>query len=192
MMVELDVGDDRDLGPKLEEARVGLVGLGDHPLTRTPGGVRGLAARPRSGQLPAEQKGRVGPDCAQAMGEHACAGGLAVRPGHREQALSLAELGQQLAAVDHALAALARPRQLGVVLGDRGRDDHVGALGHRVGVMPDPRLEPRGPEASEVGALGAVAARHLGAELAGHEREPAHAGAADGDEVEPSARETGH
>ena len=43
-MVELDVGDDGDLGLELEEAAVGLVGLGDHPFPVAPAGVVGLAA----------------------------------------------------------------------------------------------------------------------------------------------------
>ena len=39
VVVHLEVGDDRDLGPQPQEARVALVGLGDHPLPRAPARV---------------------------------------------------------------------------------------------------------------------------------------------------------
>ena len=59
VVVELDVGDDRNLGPKLEEARVGLVRLGDDPLARAEPGVRGRALVARPGKLAADEEGGI-------------------------------------------------------------------------------------------------------------------------------------
>ena len=53
-----------------------------------------------------------------------------------------AQLGQELAAVEDPLAALAGAGQLRVVLADRGRDDHLGVPGDRVGVVAHPGLQP--------------------------------------------------
>ena len=110
-----------------EEAAVGLVGLGDHPLPRRPS--RRSPAPPSSpapGQLAAEQEAGVGADRAQRVDQHPGGGRLAVRAGDRDQPPLGAQLGEQLAAVEHPLAALAGARELGVVLGDRGRDHHLG------------------------------------------------------------------
>ena len=51
-MVELDVGDDRDLGAKLEEAGIGLVGLGDDPLAGTDPAFAGAPSWPAPGSSP--------------------------------------------------------------------------------------------------------------------------------------------
>ena len=125
MVVELDVGDHRDLGTQLEEAGVRLVGLGDHPLgVRLPARAHGLAVGAQARELAAEHE-RAPPG--QQPGEHPGRRGLAVGAGDGDQPLAGAELGEQLAPVDHPLAALARPGELGVVVADRARDDHVGA-----------------------------------------------------------------
>ncbi len=159
VMVELDVGDHGDLGAELEEAAVRLVGLGDHPLPRPPAGVGRPAVRARARELAPDQEGRVGARRAQRLDHHPGGRRLAVRAGDRDQPPQRAELGEQLPAVDDPLAALARPRQLRVVVSDRGRDDDLGALRHLLGVMTDPRLEARRPQALQVAAVGAVGAR---------------------------------
>ena len=68
------------------------------------------------------------------------------------------------------------------------RDDDLGARRDALGVVADPRLEPGGAQPLQVGALGAVAAGHRGAELVADERQAAHPGAADRDEVQLARR----
>ena len=118
------------------------------------------------------------------MGKHSGGSGLAVRAGHRDQALRCAKLGQQLTAVDDALSAIAGGDQLWIVLGHRCRDDDLGVVGDRVRVVAHTGLKAGGPQALEVGALRAVRARDLGPEAVTEQREAAHPGAADGYEVE--------
>ena len=185
-MVELDVRDHGDLGVQLEKASVGLVGLGDDPLSPAPARVRRLPVGPGSGQLAAEEEARFGADRPQRVDEHPGGGGLPVRPGDGDQPLQRAELRQQLTSMKHALAALARPRQLRIVLADRGRDDDLGPPRHRVGVVADPRLDAHLPQAPQVRALGAIRAAHHRSELAADECQPAHPRATDRDEVELS------
>ena len=94
-------------------------------------------ASARAGQLAAEEERRIGADRRERVGEHPRRRRLAVGAGDGDQALERAQLGEQLAAMEHPLPALAGPRQLGVVLGDRGRDDDVGVLRHGIGVVAD-------------------------------------------------------
>ena len=152
VVVELDVGDHRDLGAQAQEAGVALVGLGDDPLALPPAGVGGGAALAGARQLAAEEEGRVGADGAQRVDEHPRGRRLAVGAGDAISRLLGAELGEQLAAVDDPLAALAGARELGVVLADRGRDDHLGVGRDGVGVVADARLEAGRPQALQVGA----------------------------------------
>ena len=183
VVVELDVGDHRDLGMELEEARVGLVGLGDHPLPSAPPGVRRPAAGTRARELTADEEAWIRADGGEGVDDHAGRRRLPVRARDRDQPAQRAELGEQLTAVDHPLAALAGERKLGVVLGDRGRHDDLGIRRDVGGVVADPRLEARLPQPAQIGALGAVAAGDPGAELVSDEREPAHPSATDRDEV---------
>ena len=115
VVVELEIGDDRDLGPQPQEAGVGLVGLCHHPLSSSPARVGRLAAV-GAGKLAAEEEGRIGAQLAQGVDAHRGRRGLAVGARDRDQPPPAAELGQQLAAMKHPLAALAGDRELGVVL----------------------------------------------------------------------------
>ncbi len=64
-----------------------------------------------------------------------------MRAGDRDEPSQRAELGEQLAAVEYSLLALASQHELGVVVGDRRGDDHLG-VGRDVGrVVTDARLE---------------------------------------------------
>jgi hypothetical protein len=77
---------------------------------------------------------------------------------------------------------------LGVVRGDRGGDHHLGPVGHMRGVVrADDRLDPRGTQRLAVARLGAVRPRHGGPERARDQRQAAHPGAADPDEVQSPA-----
>ena len=150
MVVELDVGHHRHLRAQAQEARVGLVRLGDHPFAGAPAGVPGTAVLARARQLAAEQEAGVGAHRAQDVDEHPGGRRLAVGAGDRQQALLGAQLGEQLAPMDHRLAALAGPRELGVVLADGGRDHHLGVRRDGVGVVAHTRLQAGRPQALEV------------------------------------------
>ena len=106
--------------------------------------------------------------------------------GDRDQPLLGAELGEQLTAVDRLDPALAGERQLRVVLGDRGRDDDLGPLGQVGGVVADDRLQPRLAQALHIRGVGPVAAGDGGAEPGADQRQAAHPGPADPDEVQPA------
>ena len=188
VVVHLDVGDDGDLGVEAEEAAVGLVGLGDHPLALAPAGVGGSAVGAEAGDLAADEEGRVLAEAAQRPDGHRGRRRLAVGAGDRDQPLLGAELGEQFAAVDDLLAALAGQRQLRVAVADRGRDDDLGALGQVGGVVADRRLDPRPAQPLHIRGLAAVAAADRRAEPGADHREPAHPGPADADEVQLAAR----
>ena len=65
MMVELGVGQHRDLGLELQQRAVGLVRLDHDPLARAPAGVD-----PGGAQLAADDVGRVEPGAAQHVHDH--------------------------------------------------------------------------------------------------------------------------
>ena len=183
VMVELDVGDDCDLRAQREEAGVALVGLRDDPRPLSPTRIGALAVRAH--ELAADQERGVRAGRAQDVGDHPRRRRLPVRARHRDKPALGAHLGEQLAPMEDRLLALPGARQLGVVLGDRRRDDDLGVLGHRVSVVAHARREPRRPEAFHVGRVGAVAPAHPRPEPVGDQREAAHSGPADGDEVQP-------
>ncbi len=150
MVVELDVGDHRHLRPQAQEARVGLVRLGDHPFAAAPAGVPGAAVLAPARKLAAQREAGVGAHRPQDVDEHPGGRGLAVGARDREQSLLGAQLGEQIAPMDHRLAPLAGPCELGVVLTDGGRDNHLGVRRHRVGVVAHPGLQARRSQALEV------------------------------------------
>ena len=82
------------------------------------------------------------------------------------------------------LPAFASSLQLDVLGRDRGRDDDVGAGGNGRGVVADDRLDAGCPEPLEIGRLNPVGARNGMSERPADERQPAHPGAADRDEVQ--------
>ena len=82
------------------------------------------------------------------------------------------------------LPAFASSLQLDVLRRDRGRDDDVGAGGNGRGIVADGRLDAGCPEPLEIGRLNPVGARNGMSERLADERQPAHPGAADRDEVQ--------
>src|SRR2546422_183736 len=70
VVVELQVGDHRDLGPELEEACVALVCLRDDPLALPPAGVGRLAAGAGTRELAAEEEGGIRSDCTERPDAH--------------------------------------------------------------------------------------------------------------------------
>ena len=146
------------------------------------------ALRPGRPQLAADQVGRVAARLDQRVRGHAGGGRLAVGAGHRDRLLEARDLAQQLPAMDHAPV---RRGQLGVVLGNGGRHDHLGAGGHVGGIVADRRLDAVLAQAGRVWRLGPVGAGHVGAQRARDHRQAAHPGAPDADEVQFSLRERG-
>ena len=109
VVIELQVGDRRDLRAQLQEACVALVGLGDDPIALSPAGVGGLAARSSAEQLTAEEEGGVGADAAQRPDAHRRRRRLAVGSRDGQQPALGAELGEELATMDHASARARAP-----------------------------------------------------------------------------------
>ena len=70
--------------------------------------------------------------------------------------------------------------------GHGGGVDDLGAVGDVRRVVADRRLDPMSPQAVGVARLRAVRAGHLRAERAGNDRQPAHAGTPDADEMQPA------
>jgi hypothetical protein len=126
------------------------------------------------------------------MRQHPGRGGLAVRAGDRDEPPGGADLGQQLPAVEHALAALAGDRKLGVFVADRGGHDDLRIEGHRLGVVTDRGVQPRLPQVLHIGAVGPVGAADGRAQPVADERQAAHPGAADRDEVQLAVSPVGH
>ena len=138
MVVELHVGQHRDLHREREHRAVGLVGLHHQPLARAPVRVGQTATDGGTHQPAGLHAGG-----AQDVHEHRGGGRLAVRARHRDRAPQRAQLAQQLRAGPLAQPPLARRRPLGV-LGRHGAgvdDLHALAGGQVGGVVADARLQ---------------------------------------------------
>ena len=137
-MLGVDIGDDRNVGRKLQERAVELVGLDHHPVA---------GAEPRIGAVgiddAAVDHGRIEAAGVEHRRHHRGRRGLAVRAGDRDAAFQPHQLGQHLGAPHHRQALRARRDELGIVALDRGGDDdHVGAV-DVLGVVADSK--PRCP-----------------------------------------------
>ena len=149
VVVELDVGDRRDLGAKLEEAAVALVGLGDDPVAVPQPAFVGLAAGPAPGSSPPSRKAGSAPAARSAW---ASMPEVVVLPCAPATAISRFSAQSSASSSPRWRTRWSRsraPDQLRVVLGDRGRDDDVGVRRDRVGVVADPRLDAGRPQALE-------------------------------------------
>jgi hypothetical protein len=184
MVVQLDVRDHRHVAPQLEEGAVRLVGLDHRPLPRPPDRVGA-----RGAQLAADQERRVVARASQRVRRHRGRGRLAVRARDRDRALHPRQLAEQVRAVKHRRAGRAGGLQLGVVLGDRRGDDHLGAGREVGGVVAGHGLDPVRPQALQGRRVDAVRAGHARAQRVRHLRQAAHPGAADPDEVQAAAGE---
>ena len=193
VVIELEVRDHRDLRLKLEEARVALVRLRDQP-TRPRPRRRWSALRParrraarRRGRRPGRRRSRAAPRCTSRRGR------LAVRAGDREQA-TLRGRARRAARRDGSPAGRAR--------------GHAPAPGCPPGSPwrpPPPRR--RGTWSASwpsCGSMPAARRRSMYEDSARSEpvtsapssfadqRQPAHPGAADRDEVQPPPLHLSH
>ena len=92
VMVEVDVEEDRDLGPERGDRAVGLVAFDDEPARA---GAR-VAAELRD--LAADEEGRVETEPVETERDHSARRRLAVRAGDDDRAAERHELGEQIGA----------------------------------------------------------------------------------------------
>jgi hypothetical protein len=167
MVVELDVRDHRDLGPKEADRAVGLVPLDDEPAlpgTRVPTELRHDASDDPRGivaELPQHER------------DHGGRRRLPVGPAHDDGATEPDELGEELRA-----GTALHPAGVG------RRDDHL-EPGGRVRLAANIGRYPL--KGLEKDRLANIPAPHLGAPLPGEVRIRGEAGASDADEVDRAA-----
>ena len=106
-----------------------------------------------------------------------------MRSGDGQAAAQARDLGQQVGAVQ--LPGGGKP--LGVVGRDGGGVDDLGAVGNVGGGVAENRLYAVLAQPSGIAGCRAVRARHRRAERGGDQRQAAHPGAADADEVQAAA-----
>ena len=129
VVVHLDVGDHRDLGPQPQEAGVALVGLGDDPLALAPAGVGGARRpAPTPGTSPPTKKAGSAPSARSAQTAIAVVVVLPWVPATAISRFSAQSSASRAPRWIGSTPALAGQRQLRVVVADRGRDDDLGAL----------------------------------------------------------------
>ena len=105
-MLGVDVGDDGDVGRKLQEGAVGLVGLDHHPVAGAEPGIGAIGVDDA-----AVDHGRIEAAGVEQRRHQRGRRGLAVGAGDRDAALEPHQLGQHLGAAHHRQAlARAPPR----------------------------------------------------------------------------------
>ena len=140
------------------------------------------AFEPGGAQLAADDIGRVEPRALERVHRHRRVVVLPWVPVTARQRRSAAISASRSARCSSRSAAGA----LGVPGRDRGRVDDLGAGGDVAGGVAEDRLDPVLAQPLGVARLGSVRAGHRGAELVGDQRQTAHPGAADADEVQPA------
>ena len=131
-MLRVDVGDDGDVGRKLQEGAVALVGLDHHPVA---------GAEARIGAIGVDDAaiddGRIESAGVEQRRDERGRRGLAMRAGDGDALLEAHQLGEHFRAAHHGQALVARGDEFGIVALDRGRDDDDGGLAEIFGVMAD-------------------------------------------------------
>ena len=174
VVVELDVGDDRDLRPEPLDGAIGLVSLDDEPAFPR----AGVAAELR--HLAADEPGRIVTELTQRKRDHRRRGRLAVRAGDDDRPAQRDELVEEIGA--RTSFDLRRVRG--------GHDDLPASARRRLPA----EIDVDAVQGAEVGRLVPIPARDLGSPGPGEEGVGGEAGAADADEVDaPSGeREPAH
>ena len=178
-MLPVDVGDDGEAGAELQKGAVALVRLGhDHLPVSQPG------VAPDAGELAADHHRRIQAAVGEERRHHRSRRRLSVAAGDGDGELHLQELGEHFGPRDDRDAALVGRDHLGVVRPDgRGGDDDVGVADMGGVVAPVDR------GAQVVQTLGdirrtQIRAADLVAQIEEDLGDPAHADAADPDEVD--------
>ncbi len=166
-------------GRQADEAAVGLVGLDHHPVALARAGVGAIGVDDAAVDHGRVELGGIEQGCDQ-RGR----GGLAVGAGDRDRPLEPHQLAQHLGPAHDRHAGAARGLDLGVVALDRGRHHDHPAVAEIGGPVADRDLDAQPAQALGVGVLDQVRALHPVAEIVQHLGDPAHADAADPDEVD--------
>ena len=143
---------------------------------------------PSARSSPPIRKRGIAPGVHERQRGHRRGGGLAVGAGHGDRAPERAHLAEQVAAVEHRRPA-ARAWTSSGLSSAMAVDTTTSAPSGGGSSCPARGSMPASLRRAEYGRLGAVRAGDLGAQRARHQREAAHAGAADAHEVQPATRE---
>ncbi len=176
----IDVRNDGDHRRELQERPVTLIRFRHHVIALPQPGVAAERAQP-----PADHRRRIEPGSIQRQRHHRCRGGLPMRPGDRDPVAEPHQLGQHLGPRDHRHVPPPRLQHLGVLRPDRRRHHHHVRVADERGVVTHrdrhaERFQPR----RHVRAPG-VRAADLVPEVGEQLGDPAHADAADADEMHP-------
>ncbi len=145
-VLRVDIGDHGDLGRQLQERAVAFVGLHDHPFA---------LAHARIGAVGVDDAaiddGRVEPARLEQGGDHRGGGRLAVGAGDGDGLAEAHQLGQHLGAPHGRQQPLARRDQFGIVLLDRGGNDHHLGIAEILGAVADEALDALGAQPLDIG-----------------------------------------
>jgi hypothetical protein len=177
-MVGLDVVHHRDGGIEREEGLIVLIRLdheeavAGHPRVASPG------THP-----PAGDAGGIESCGGERLGGHHRGGRLAVGAGDGHGARALDQRGQRHLPRNHRHAGLARPGQLGMSRGHRGRHHQRAGAVHVRRIVPPQDRDAKRAEIGRAGGIG-VAAAHPNPATGRDQRKRAHAGPTDPDKVD--------
>ena len=180
-MIRLDVRDDGDIRIEVEEGAVRFVRLGDEELSGAVAAVRVVTLDDA-----ADKEARVEVHAVEHRGGHGRGRRLAVRAGDGDGGIATTELGEHLRARPDGDIELTGSDELRVRLGDGGRhDDDIGCDGvDRGRFMADVDIDPGAGKLANIARRLEVGTAHHTAALMQDERDAAHAGAADTDEMD--------
>ncbi len=175
----VDVRNHRNCRKQLEKAPVALVRLRDHQLAASQARVAAEGAEP-----PADHRRRIQPGAFQHQRDHRRRRRFPVRARDRDGVAQTHELGEHLGARNDGDLPPLRFDDLGVPRPNRRRDhDDVGAS-HVFRRMPVRHLDAQGHQAVGHVRLPGVGAGHDEPEVREQLGDPAHADAADADEMD--------
>ena len=144
-MLGIDIGDDGDVGGKLEKRAVALVGLHDEPFTVVVGGVGADLV-----EVAADDEAGVPTRGPQDERQHRRRGRLAVTTGDGHGSMCGGERAQRVGAPEHRQAAFDGRADFGVRVGDgRRHDNRVGVGRHVLGAVSDVRAHVEQSESFE-------------------------------------------
>ena len=174
----VDVGDDRDGRHQVQEAAVALVGLRQQVFAAAEHGVG-----PQGAHAAAHDHRRIQIAGREHGGGQAGGRRLAVRPRDRDADLQAHEFGEHLRPADHGDPAPARLADLAVGFGDGRRADHDIGAGDLVGRVPLVDARPQTDQTLGDIRLPQIAAADGEPQIQQDLGDPAHADAADGDQM---------
>ncbi len=178
-MVGFDIGDDRTGRFEEQESAVALVRLGDEDLA-------GPGMRVGAGlvDVTSDHERRVGAACLQCNGGHQGGRRLPMGPGDGQPARTPHQRCERGGPGDDMQAAPSRLLDLGVSVRNRPGEDHGTGVPEMGRIMTDSHHSAERPQCGQPTGVPGVASGHGRAAPHQQPRQPAHAGAADPDEVD--------